>query len=250
MKDKTLHTFRRTPDDTYTENLLERLERIPETAATQPTQPAHPRRLRLDWVLASLLLMFLVMAVSPVVRARIEDVVKQIGGLNLLITEEYPGGLETARVVEPDIISLEEARTRVEFEFYLPDFLPDGLTLQEDQIIASNIEDNLWLTWEDEAQPGRQLHLQIQTTIPNTRFVVGPDSAAEVMVNEKPAILIRGGWDQGTESWQDDGLRILRWELNGVTYSLQTGNEEWGGLTQEELIQVAESIQPTSSGIR
>jgi hypothetical protein len=62
------------------------------------------------------------------------------------------------------------------------------------------------------------------------------------MVNDHPATIISGGWDVDSQSWEDNGSHMLRWELDGIEYTLSTGNEKWGGLSNEELIQVAESI--------
>jgi hypothetical protein len=243
MKDKRLHTFRSTPDPEYTDALYQRLTMLPQTDTAPEAQPVNgrSRKIRLSWAIATLLLMFALMAMVPAVRARLEDVVKQIGGLSFLITEDYPLAGQTPRIVPDDIITLEEARTSLDFEFSLPEYLPDGLTLQED-INASNIGRGIRLTYTDENQNGRILLLSVEPADSDVNLIVGPDSVIEVMVNDHPATIISGGWDVDSQSWEDNGSHMLRWELDGIEYTLSTGNEKWGGLSNEELIRVAESI--------
>jgi hypothetical protein len=245
MKDKYLHTFRRQPGHEFTNDLFRQIEALPLIKAAPPTQArfAPSRGRRLNWAVAILVAAVLFMAAVPGVRARFEDIIKQVGGLTFLITEDYPGAGQTPRIVPDDIITLEEARTRLDFEFSLPDYVPEGLTLQDD-INDSNIGIGIRLTWLDENQRGRILLLSIEEANPDVNFIVGPDSLTEVMVNGQTASLIRGGWYVDTQSWQDDGSRMLRWDLDGIEYTLQTGNEEWGGISDEELIKIAESISP------
>jgi hypothetical protein len=241
MKDKFLHTFRREPDQEFAQKLYQRLVTLPPAEAF-PHSPSHPsRKMRRAWVFATLVFMFLIIAMVPGVRARFEEILKQIGGLTVFITDQYPG-VDDPTIVPSDVLTLEEARARLDFEFNLPTWVPEGLTLSEDEVRASNITPKLSLTWLDENMAGRILVLSVSKAEPDVQFVVGPNSVTEVMVNDITATLIRGGWYVDTQSWRDDGSRTLRWQMNGVAYQLTTGNETWGGLSDEELIQVAESI--------
>jgi hypothetical protein len=62
------------------------------------------------------------------------------------------------------------------------------------------------------------------------------------MIHDISATLIRGGWYENTERWQEDGPRSLRWQADGIEYTLSTMMPEWGGLSEEELIQIAKSF--------
>jgi hypothetical protein len=248
MNDKKLHTFRRTPDDNYTDTLYQRLVMLPQaqTAPPQPQQNGRSRKTRLAWAFAILIGGILIMAIVPGVRARLEDVVRQIGGLTVLITEDYPGRDDNPRIVPDDTVTLEEARDRLDFDFNLPVYVPEGLVLQED-ISGSNIDTSIRLSWHDEDQPGRILILRVGKADPDVRWVVGPNSVTEVMVNDIPATLVHGGWSADTQKWEDNGSHDLRWQIDGVEYTLSSGNEEWGGLSEEELIKIAESIGPVEA---
>lgn len=243
MNDKYLHTFRRQPDPNLTDKLYQRLVAIPPAEAAPQPEPAPSRRMRLAWAFIVLVLTLFVLAMVPGVRARFEDIVKQIGGLTVLITEDYPG-TDNPRIVPDDILTLEEARARLDFEFRMPTYIPDGLVLQEDEIRASNIRTRITLNWRDENTPGRGFHIVVGKADPDVQWVVGPNSVTEVMINDINATLVQGGWNGDTHEWEDNGFRDLRWQIDGIEYTLSTGNEEWGGLSDEELIKIAESIAP------
>ena len=86
------------------------------------------------------------------------------------------------------------------------------------------------------------LILRVADALPDVNYVVGPNSVTEVMINDMPATLIRGAWYNNSKTWNYDISRSLRWQMNGLEYQLHTGNEALGGLSEKELIQVAESI--------
>ncbi len=243
MTDKILHTFRHTPDETYTETLLQRINRLPQTAVSQPPQPTRPKNFRMAWALASLLLMFFMMAMVPGVRTRVEDVLKQIGGLTVLITEEFPRPIGEPIIVPHEIVTLDQSRELVAFEFSLPTWVPDGLERQED-VSLNDVIGGPWIQWLDANRRGRSLNLTISEAKPGVLYHVGPDSVTEITINGIPATFIQGSWSADEQRWQDDGSKGIRWQIDGIEYYLRTGNEELGGLSDEELIQVAESIHP------
>jgi len=249
MNDKKFHAFRRTPDEAYADTLYQRLAMLPQshTAAPQPEQHGRSRKTRLAWVVALLLAGILVMAIVPGVRARFEDIVKEIGGLSLFITEDYPFS-DNPNIVPDDIITLEEAADRLGFEFNLPAYIPEGMVLKEDEIHASNITTYIRLMWQDENARGRFIELSIGPAN-DIKWVVAPEGVTEVMVNDTPAILIQGGWSADTEQWEDFGNKDLRWQLAGAKYMLYTVSEEFGGLPTEELIKIAESIAPMETPV-
>ena len=243
MKDKKLHAFRRQPNPDFTTQLYQQIASLPSAKTTPRPSSLAPRRLRLAWVLASLLLMLSVMAMVPGVRARFEEIVRKIGGLSILATEEYPSH-DNARIVPNDMLTLAQARARVDYEFGLPTWLPEALSLKEDEIIASNVRTSLTLRWIDPNVRGRAFSLHVSKALPDVNYVVGPDSITEVMVKDIKATLIRGAWYENNKTWNYDISRTLRWQMGGIEYQLSTGNEAWGGLSDEELLKIAESINP------
>ncbi|MCB8942345.1 MAG: DUF4367 domain-containing protein [Ardenticatenaceae bacterium] len=240
MKDKHLHTFRRPPTPQFTHQLYQQLTARPSPLPPPPS-PLPPRPLRPAWILLTLLLMLGLTAMVPSIRARFEAIVQKIGGLSILMTDEYPNH-DDATIVADDIITLDEARARVGYDFLLPTWLPDGLTLHEDEIRASNIRTSLTLHWSDENSRGRAVSLHISKALPDVNYIVGPNSVTEVMIHDIPATLIRGAWFENTQRWEEDGIRSLRWQMDGLEYMLSTTMPEWGGLSEAELIQMAESF--------
>ena len=245
MKDKYLHTFRREPNHEYTEKLYQQLERVPLAAVTSSPQslPSPAWNRKLAWAFTVLVSAFLLMAFVPGARAWVEDVIRQIGGLVIFETEQYPG-VDNPIIVPDEIMTLEEARSYVDFEFSLPAWVPNGLTLQEDDVRFSSVTEGLNIQWTQERRNDiRILNLMISEAMAERTFVVGPESVTELAINDAPAMLIRGSWDADLQEWRDTGYRALRWQLDGVVYQLSSGPEEFGGFSDEQLIQVAESIQ-------
>lgn len=246
MKDQKLHTFRRAPDDIYADNLYQRLTILPQAKTAPPQLPKSGRyqRRRLAWAFAMLLAGFLVMAIVPGVRARFEDVIKKVGSLTIFMTEDYPGKYEP-RIVPDDIMTLEEARGQVDFEFNLPAWVPEGLTIQDNEVRVSSVVDGLIINWVDQSENGRAFNIVINRANPDVPYIVGPDSMTEITLNGEPAAFIRGGWYSDSKEWRDDGIRSIRLQLNGIQYHLSAGSEAGGGITDEELIKIAESISAT-----
>lgn len=244
MKDQKLHTFRQTPDDAYTNSLYQQLTMLPSSHTAPPQLPRYgrSRKQRLAWAFVIMLGGILILAMVPGVRARFEDIVKEIGGLSVLLTEDYPFS-DNPNIVPDDIITLEEAAARLGSEFNLPAYIPEGMVLKTDEIRASNITTQISLMWQDENERGRFIWLYIEPAN-DIKWVVAPEGVTEVTVNGTPTILVQGGWSADTEQWEDFGNRDLRWQLAGLKYTLYTGSEEYGGLPTDELIKIAESIDP------
>jgi hypothetical protein len=68
-------------------------------------------------------------------------------------------------------------------------------------------------------------------------WLVELDHLQEVQVNGEPAGLTGGGWDADSGQWTGDDL-TLTWKRGDVMYRLSSD-----GLTVDELIRVAESIE-------
>ena len=135
------------------------------------------------------------------------------------MTEDYPRPIGEPIIVPHEIVTLDQARELVEFEFSLPTWVPDGLVLQED-VRLNDVIGGPWLQWLDENVRGRSLNLTISEALPDVRYRVGPDSVTEITINGVPATLIRGNWWSDEQRWKDDGSRAIRWQIDGIQYYL------------------------------
>ncbi len=245
-----LYAFQREPSPEFTHKLYQRLIAIPPaTTPSRPTPHTHTplpsSRIRPAWIVATLLLMFLMMAMVPGIRVRFTEIVRRIGGLTVLITDQYPKPIGEPRIVPNDTVTVAEGRARLDYEFNLPTWVPEGMVLLENEAYASNIRHSeLTLRWSDDSVKGRVFRLKVADALPDVNYVVGPNSVTEVMVNDIPATFIRGSWYDNNKTWNYDISRSLRWQMDGIEYMLSTGNETLGGLTDAELMKVAESIAP------
>jgi hypothetical protein len=179
----------------------------------------------------------LVLGVSPTARARIEEVMRDVGGLWVKETGLFS---ESETPVVPQTLTLAEAHEKIDFELRLPTWLPPGWTLQEDIVRFRDFSSpHLQLIWTDTAQKPR-LNLFVQRSLPNRRQVVGPGSVEIVTINGEPATLVRGTWDLASQSWKASEDHInLRWQKENVSYQLVFLGDD---LTVETLIRMAESI--------
>jgi hypothetical protein len=184
---------------------------------------------------------------SPAVRAQIETIIRQIGGVNFKETAVYPGvPEEEITIIENEVLNgteaqlLEDARQRLGLQFNLPTSLPGRFTLFDDVVYGSVAGPSAMFRWND-SQSYYVLVLDVQHYNPEVNWVVGENSTQEVQINGQSAALITGGWNADTQAWDEaEGAQVLRWHKNGIEYSLTMfGNI----LTQEEFIAIAESIE-------
>jgi len=145
-----------------------------------------------------------------------------------------PTRAETAESVS---IPLADARAHLPFAFELPAWAPEGFALQ-DEVEAvlpadSSSYASVLLTWQN--ADDEMITLQASVNAGAGSQLTGVGTVEQVQVNGQPATLTRLGLKSAPR-----GLS-LRWGQDGVTYTLTA---EGGVLSAEELIGMAETIQP------
>ena len=252
MNDKFLTQFRKKPNKMFEDNLWRRLQQIKWETAVSPQPKPHKRPFRLAPTFAIVALLLLTAFSLPSVRAQIEDVLRQIGGIVYKETAVYPGAVddEEITIIESETVNgtreslVEDARRRLDLEFNLPSAIPERFIL-DDNVIYNEVSGTsamfLWLDSEPESRGS--FSLDLRRTSQDINWVVGLNHTKEVQINGQTAALISGGWNADTQKWEDDdanAIKVLRWEQNNIEYSLTMyGNT----LSEEEFITIAESIE-------
>lgn len=245
MNDKFLTQFQKEPDSDFAHKLWGRLQQVTPVTAVSATPIPHKRPLRLAVAFAILIFLFIA-GLSPAVQAQIEVVLRQIGGETYKETAVYPGTADVETIIENETLNgeeaqlLEDARQRLGLNFNLPTALPERFTIIPEVIYGEVAGPSATFRWTD-ALSYYVIVLDVRHVNPDINWVVSPGSLEEVQINGHPAALVTGGWSADTQEWDDaEGVKELRWNQNGIAYSLTMfGNT----LTQEEFVAIAESIE-------
>ena len=133
---------------------------------------------------------------------------------------------ELAQKARPQVTTLQDARTQVSFKVLEPRVLPDGVQLDEVQVLSMRGETVV----QNYGGPVTFSLVQGQRGFPGQEQAPFGAQAQEVTVRGQQGTLITGGTgaEQGT---------LLRWEENGVTIVLA------GTLSPEQAQDIAQSLQ-------
>lgn len=216
--------------------LQRRIEAIPQP----PARPAGVTPRPLLGGLAALLVAALLF-ISPPVQATLDEVQKMIGQIPVIVRTVWPQPVEAVVTLETEAMSLVEARAAIPFDFALPTYLPAGLTGDMEQVqVAWSPLAMVKLVWRD-AENGF-VQLSIYAAGPeNVQALVGPESSETVQINGQEALLVRGGWDRQSRTWNgQDRVITLFWTVNDVRYRLLAYSEV---VSLDELVAMAESIE-------
>lgn len=237
MKDKFLWSYRIAPRPAFIRYLSERLEMGKKKSFGMGSMRLSPVALG---VITLVLAFSLTFAISPVVRAQVENWVGQVGGVLFTATVDYPGGEEPVTDTPSDTMSLEDASALLPFAIDLPTRIPEGYVLDE-TVTLLKFEDNVervFIQWT--APQEALLELQIENQTPNeSKWIVGQGSVEEVLVNGMAAALVRGGWQSETQQWSNPQILHLYFPHNGQTYILSSFEKD---IPVDELILIAESL--------
>ncbi len=273
MNDDFLSKSRQSPRPEFARSLYARLAR--EAEAKAPVSRTSAAK-RLAFALMALGVMFvLTIAVSPAVRAAIDDIIARITvrGTTVIVSAEPPAptgdGADYSLIWTP--ISPNDVSTGYSFFARLPTWIPSGYTLQARGALyyASMFDETPFsalFEWKNDAGETIQLHI-MKGSCPDgpshdptsgcalaSYISVGPDSEPQViMLNGQPAIFYRGvtGLADLTGSvrkWNPSRWKSNRdvtkgasmiWESNGRTFMLAADST---ALSQESLLRLAESI--------
>ncbi len=138
---------------------------------------------------------------------------------------------------EPVSMTLADAQTRLPFKFGIPAWMPESFVLQDEVevVLPTDVSPyaSVLLTWQNADE--EVITLQASVNEQAASQLTGAGTTEQVQVNGQLATLTRLGL-------RDAPRRLLLiWNQNGVAYTLAAGG---GVLSAEELIRMAESIQP------
>ena len=150
---------------------------------------------------------------------------------------EHLGVPSPAEEAEPVTMPLAEAQAQLPFAFGRPVWTPEGFALQDEVEVVLPAESSHYatviLTWQNEAE--EMITLQASVNAEAGAQLSGAGTVDQAQVNGQPATLTRLGLKNAPRRLS------LSWDQNGVTYTLAVAG---GVLSAEELIKMAESLQP------
>ena len=214
--------------------LMARVRRIPTSSRRRVWHMP-----RWAWgVAAAVVLLAVLVASSPSLRAAMVSLQETIGNVYLTITDRSPDTSD-ATIVEPELMSLQAARTAVPFYFGIPSQVPDGWVMEE-QVRVNDLGGGPYVQIEW-TNPGHgNISLSAREDDGSASRLVGPNSFREVEVGGQPAVLLKGAWDHDSQEWMWLEVRTLIWKMDGVEYSLSASGRD---LSEADLITIAESTR-------
>jgi len=214
--------------------LMARVRRIPTSSRRRVWHMP-----RWAWgVAAAVVLLAVLVASSPSLRAAMVSLQETIGNVYLTITDRSPDTSD-ATIVEPELMSLQASRNAVPFDFGIPQQVPDGWVMEE-QVRVNDLGGGPYVQIEW-TNPGHgNISLSAREDDGSASRLVGPNSFREVEVGGQPAVLLKGAWDHDSQEWMWLEVTTLIWKMDGVEYSLSASGRD---LSEADLITIAESTR-------
>jgi len=264
MNDEFLTQFREPPRPAFTHALFERISQEKVSLLAQLAGSLTPRN-----ALVMLVALILVAACVYVLAAP-----KWVEVDNRLWVQERSSGYGTSISDLPPfyfyaspLLSIEEAKTQVGFEFNIPTWVPPGFDLKGAS--APDMWSSEWsseypqvnIFWERGGIPTPgELAFQVYYTKmlimdkyypASFGMIVGRGSTKMTRVNNIPAVLIRGDWDYTktfetlpTENngfdWDEQAALQLLWREGDVVYRIYALDSS---ASSDDLIRMAESAR-------
>jgi len=188
------------------------------------------------------LALILTPVISPPVRGHLGDWIRQIGGIFIKETDNYPGDDGPLQTLPDNQLSLENARAQLPFTIDLPTWIPQGFNLRTNVKIThfQDVSSTVYIDWDTPSQSIFSLIIQQRIDGDSGRFIIGAGGSEELQINGHPAVLFRGAWNADTNLWDSKlGLLTLSWQRKDLTYTLQGLDTD---ISVGDLIRVAESI--------
>jgi hypothetical protein len=283
MNDKFLYQLYEEPEPEFAKNLRQKLSHPSYVNNTHGAKPKpvigrHRTAKRMAFALVALSLAFaLTLAISPVVRAAVTDIIETIivKGITVWVSDDVPavkGEGESYSVIWTPI-SPEDISTNYPGFAKLPTWIPPGYVLQDRAaLFGSMIQDSphsVLVEWKN--KHGDIIQLQVsEGSCPNgplwesgerrsdcayeVYINVGSENQPEVItINEQPAVLFPSlqilmdlsdpiqEWNpyRGKSDNRDPEAFFLIWESDGMRFEIATKSRT---LSKEELIRLAQSI--------
>lgn len=238
MNEDFVRQFKKQPDSQLVEKIHLRLEKKERTQTI--------KRYSMLSGLALFFVFGMLMTFSSTVRADVINLIKEIAGLQYEVTVNYPGGSEKdVTIIEPEYLSLEEARSRFPAPIQLPTYVPQRYERLADMQFYIWSEDSSTLTiiWEKREEDilVGMISLNIApcpSSSTSCGMIVGEGALEEIALNGKPAAVVRGGWNYDTKEYDLSLDTAIQWRYDENTvYRISSY-----AIPLEELIKIAESI--------
>jgi len=195
MDDNFLYQNRPPVRTGFGESLYSRISSLPMKRG----RIGNTLRFVLRFAVVSMILFSVLFTFSQPVRASVLDWIKQIAGFEVQETNTVTE--EGSVVIQPTVSEpMDEVLNDLPYEVAMPSYIPDGFTFDDKVDVHA---ESVFMTWRN--SKGDQILLQIDTEH-EQRYLTGIDSAQEVQINGEPALLIQGGYVDG--SW-DSTLSTL-----------------------------------------
>jgi hypothetical protein len=197
--------------------------------ASSPHQKVQ-QRARWTWASVAVVLTLAVgIAAAQPLRAAMGDLQQTIGRVYLTITDRLPDTSD-ATIVEPELMSLESARTAVPFEFGVPSQVPSGWVMDE-QVRVNDLGAGPFveITWTSlDGALGNIIFAARAANLGDSphHWLVGAGGYRETEVGGQPAAIIAGGWDHDSREWTMSESIMLIWTVDGVEYSLYAADSK------------------------
>ena len=236
MNEDFMRQFQKMPDSILLEKIHARLEKRERAQII--------KRYAFLSVLALVSMFGVLVTFSSTVRAEVLQTIEEIAGLQFEVTTDYPGNSEEEIVVPSEHLSLEEAQGRFESPVALPTYMPPGYERQTDVefLILGDIP-TLTIRWNSNKKHTGSIDLHIDhcsANIANCGLIVGEGALEEIMLNGKPAVVVRGAWNYDTQQYDLSVVTAVQWRYDENTvYTLQCWNPD---ISLDELVKMAESI--------
>jgi hypothetical protein len=241
MNDDFLTNFRKPPPREFAAALYERINAPMNTRRTFALR-------KVTFAAALCVALLAAVVFSPAARAAVATLVRQIGGITYVGSEETTSrptsGSGEEYIVPEETLSLTEAQAKVPFEFHLPEWTPEGYTMVSTVRVAyfpyiptNTTTPLVYITWVKQHKAEGNIPIELVVG-PAVQWLVDLDHLQEVQINGQPAGLTTGGWDADSGEWETAQHDLtLMWTLGDIMYQLHSP-----GATAEELIRMAESI--------
>ena len=237
MNDQFLKDYRITPRQAFAQDLSKRLKINKEVTIMAKKAGLRPVGLV---AIVMLVILTLTSIVSPVVRAKVQHWVGQIGGVLFTETWDYPSSSTSAAVAPSEVMNIEDARALLPFIIDLPTWIPEGYS-SDGKVTFVHFEDGverIFLHWH--APQKAQLEIEIENLLPEkSHWLIGLESVEEVLVNGEKVALVRGGWQSETKVWENRGQIHLYVPHKGQTYIFSSNEKD---ISVDKLISIAESL--------
>jgi len=186
-------------------------------------------------------------AVLPI-RAAIDDILRHYHLIEM--SQTLPRSTPPAWIkIEPaEVISLEEAQARMDFNILLPSYLPSGFKLARvieqkppiiiDPEIMEKSKVTSWINLQYTNEKEFFTIWEVKAVEP-LDTIIGEGSSQQIFIKGEPGIWVKGVFmpNEDHSEWVQDDINTVLWEDGDIALGI------CGSLPIEELIRVAESMR-------